>query len=85
MKAKHKDIHDYVVRIESHLRKKYPGLEFHVHVRSDDDAVIYFSGVSPDEEYGVIKRAGSISTDALIQDGYRIYTLPAPESTVTTA
>jgi hypothetical protein len=84
MKPKHKDIRDYVVRIENHLRKKYPGLEFDVNVRSDNDAVIYFRGVSSEDEYAVIKRAGPISTDALIQCGYRIYTLPAPEASLTT-
>jgi len=46
--------------------------------RSDHEAVIYFSTDDEEQEYPIIKRAGNLRTNALIENGYRIYMLPGP-------
>jgi len=71
-------MHSYLDRVQDHLLKKYPGLRFDIMEQGDNEAVVYFSGASEEEEYDVILRAARLSTDALVKHGYRIHVRPSP-------
>ncbi len=73
-----KSIDNYVARIQAHILKRYPSLQMEVVRRSDTEAVIYFSADNEEQEYPIIKRAGNLATDALVEMGFRIHVLPGP-------
>jgi hypothetical protein len=66
----------YIDRIKAHLLKKYPGMEFEVdHVDERETFVYCYPRVPMEGTYAVTERAGNIVTDALVDDGYRIYVM----------
>jgi hypothetical protein len=74
--TKAKPIDYYIRKIEAHLAKKYPELEFEVVKRSDREAIIWYRPYSEEDSYPIIKRAGNLLTDAII-DGFTIHLMPA--------
>jgi hypothetical protein len=77
-KAKYKTIDNYVSRIEAHLLRKFPGLQFDVLKFGDREATLLYAPTLQDV-YPVIERASEIATEALVEGGYRIHVRPADE------
>jgi uncharacterized alpha/beta hydrolase family protein len=79
VKVKERTLDTYIDRMMSRLLKRYPTLEFEVVKWSDGEATLYYRPYSEDAEYPIIKTAGSVATDAVI-DGFRLYVIPAPDA-----
>lgn len=75
MKAK-RTLDEYIRKMESHLRKSFPGLEFETTVEEPTSATIYFLAREDDDWFSVIERAGSLAIDALVEGGYWIHVQP---------
>lgn len=71
-----KSLDYYVTRIQAHLLKKYPELEFKVVSRSPTWATIYYRPYVEKDDYAIIKRASNLMTDAVIE-GYSINLVPS--------
>jgi hypothetical protein len=76
VRTKEKTIDDYISRIEKHLLRKYPQLEFEPVKWSECEATVYYRPYSADDAYAIIHRIADIATDALVDSGFRIYVIP---------
>ena len=76
-RIKQKDLDYYIDRVESHLKKRYPDLQFEVVKFSNREATIYYKPHIEEEDFPIIHRAGGILTDALVESDIRIWIHPA--------
>ena len=79
VKAGQQTLDQFVSRVKTRLLKHYPALEFEVVTWNDRDATIYYRPYSEEDEYPIVRLAGGIATDALVEHGYHIYVIPSPK------
>jgi hypothetical protein len=77
VRAREKTIEDYMERLERHLLKKYPALEFDVVKWSEREAAVYYRPYSEEDDFAIIHRASTVTTDALVDSGFSIHVGPA--------
>jgi hypothetical protein len=77
VRVKTNQIEHYIDKIEAHLLKRYPGLTFCVVHEGEGEATIYYRPYKEEDDYPILKRAGGIAADALIEAGYKIHIQPA--------
>lgn len=75
--TKRKPLEYYVEKIEKHLLKKFPQLEFELVKHDDREATIYYRPFSEETDSAIVRRTGGIATDALVDDDYNIHIQPA--------
>jgi hypothetical protein len=77
MKGTVRPIEYYTEKIVGQLRKNHPSRRFEVHRTTKEEAVVYFSVNSlQDNWYKVIRDASDIAVDALVDASYEIHILP---------
>ena len=74
-------IEAYLRKIERHLLKKYPALQFDTEQEGPESATIHFLTNEKDDWYAVIERAGPVATDALVDAGLWIHVQPRFQET----
>jgi hypothetical protein len=62
------------------LLKRFPHLRFRVAKWSDREATIFYAPYEEEEDWPIIQRSGGISTDALVDAGYRVLVMPDSDS-----
>jgi len=77
VRAKEKTIDEYIERLQGHLLKRYPGLQFEVVKWSDTEAAVYYGPYADEDDFAIIHRASSVTTDALVDSGFSIHVSPA--------
>ena len=75
-RTREKTINHYIDRVEKHLLKKFPHLQFQVEKWSDREVTIFYTPYSEEEDWPIIQCVGGITTDALVEAGFRIYVMP---------
>lgn len=73
-------IDDYIQRLEARLLRKHPDLEFETIKWSEQEATVYYRPYSEQDDFEIIHRASSVTTDALVDSGYRILVTPARDA-----
>jgi hypothetical protein len=76
VRVKERTIDSYIERLERHLLRRFPHLTFRVVKWSEREATIYYAPYIEEEDWPIIRRSGGISTDALVDAGYRLYVMP---------
>ena len=77
VRVKEKTIEEYIERLQRHLLKRYPDLQFEVVKWSDTEAAVYYRPYAEQEDFAIIHRASTVTTDALVDCGFSIHVGPA--------
>lgn len=75
--TRHKPIEHYIEKMQAHLLKKFPHLEFEVVKYNDNEATVFYRPYREEEDDIILRRAGTIGMQAVADAECLIYIQPA--------
>ena len=73
---KTRTLEESIQKLQRHLARKFPGLEFDVEIASAKEGTIYFGERESEDWYDVIEAAGGLAVDILVDYGHWIHVQP---------
>ena len=73
---KPRTLEHYIDRIERHLLKRFPHLQFRIEKWSVREATIFYMPYVEEGDVPIIERVGGIATDAIVDSNIRLWVMP---------